>query len=479
LAGEAESTRDLVTKLASEQNKVCHEVRDGSRFKLPEPSATHDVVIVGGGPSGLCSAYRLRHTNFLLLEKEPRLGGNAVSEQWNGRWYSTGAAYGADEELEKLCLEIGMQIHRIRSVDAAIIHDQLVPEFWTGGFWKSSYPENVKKNFARFLADMKALDTEKNAEKLDAMNFAELLKPYGPELKQWFDNFGPNNWGADAENTSALIGAESVYWGGGVQADRFTWPGGLGRISLALEAAIEQSGAGRIRQSATVIQVEPHGSRARVSYFDRNEIKTVEAKAVIVACAKFIGKHIVKGLPPEQFRAMDAMRYAPYLVVNVCSREVIYNGSYDTNIPAPSIVVDFNVADWVENRNNPGPKRPAVLTCYVPRPESERVQILSDEYVLTFGKRVVELLNTWFPGSREKVEEVHIYRRGHPMFLAAPGVLTRLAPAIRKPLGNIFFAHSDSQGGISEYAGALKAAERVSREAVSSLAGASVLNPSV
>jgi len=477
LRGEAASTLELATKLGSEQNKLCHEVRDGSRFKLPKPSAMHDVVIVGGGPSGLCTAYRLRHTDFLLLEKEPLLGGNAVSEQWNGRWYSTGAAYGGDQELEKLCLEIGMQIHRIRSVDAAIIRDQLVPEFWTGGFWKSPYPENVKKNFARFLADMKALDTGKNAEKLDAMSFAELLKPYGPELKLWFDNFGPNNWGADAENTSALIGAESVYWGGGVEANRFTWPGGLGRISLVLEAAIGKSGAGRIRKNATVIQVEPHGSRARVSYFDRDEIMTVEAKAVIVACPKFIGKRIVKGLPPEQFRAMDAMRYAPYLVVNVCSREVIYNGSYDTNIPAPSIVVDFNVADWVEDRNNPGTKRPAVLTCYVPRPESERVQILSDEYVLSFGKRVVKLLNSWFPGSREKVEEVHIYRRGHPMFLAAPGVLTRLAPAIRQPLGNIFIAHSDSQGGISEYAGALKAAERASREAVSSLSGASVLNP--
>jgi hypothetical protein len=55
------------------------------------------------------------------------------------------------------------------------------------------------------------------------------------------------------------------------------------------------------------------------------------------------------------------------------------------------------------------------------------------------------------------------------MFLAAPGVLTRLAPKIRQPFGNIVFVHSDSQGGISEYAGALKAADRASREAMSSM----------
>jgi hypothetical protein len=54
---------------------------------------------------------------------------------------------------------------------------------------------------------MLALDLQANAEKLENMTFAELLKPYGPEIKAWFDNFGPNNRGTDTENTSALIGA--------------------------------------------------------------------------------------------------------------------------------------------------------------------------------------------------------------------------------------------------------------------------------
>jgi protoporphyrinogen oxidase len=469
----------LHTTLGSESNTICHKVRDGASFHLPKPSKEYDVVIIGGGASGLCTAYHLRDANFLLLEKEPRLGGNAISEQWNGAWYSTGAAYGEGEEVANLCVKIGMKIHRIRSVDAAIINDQLVPEFWAGGFWRSPYPESAQKNFARFLTDMKALLPKADRQKLDSTTFAELLKPYGPELKAWFDNFGPNNWGADTENTSALIGAQTVDWVGGLDPDRYTWPGGLGRISLALEAAIEKAGTERMRRNTTVVQVERQGSRANVSYFDQGDLVTVSARTVVVACPKFIGKKIIKDLPVEQLRALDAMRYAPYLVINVCSREVIYNGSYDTNIPAPSLIVDFNVADWVENRDNRETKRPAVLTCYVPRPESERLQLLSDDYVLSYGERVVELLNKWFPGSRDKVEEVHIYRRGHPMFLAAPGVLTRIAPQIRRPFGNILFAHSDSEGDVSTYGGALQAANRVSNEAKRLLASTKSRFPSL
>src|SRR2546427_9252996 len=97
------------TIFGSEQNKICHQVRDGTQFTLPRPSAEYEVVIVGGGPSGLMTAYKLRNLNLLLLEKEPRLGGNAISEQWRGQGDLTRAAFHGNEDMPGLFPDRGTQ----------------------------------------------------------------------------------------------------------------------------------------------------------------------------------------------------------------------------------------------------------------------------------------------------------------------------------------------------------------------------------
>jgi len=64
------------------------------------------------------------------------------------------------------------------------------------------------------------------------------------------------------------------------------------------------------------------------------------------------------------------------------------------------------------------------------------------------------------PEFRVDPVEVHIYRRGHPMFAATPGTYSRLIPAARRPMRRVFFANTDSQGPESLTSGAIEVSRR-------------------
>ena len=59
----------------------------------PGPQEETDIAIVGGGLSGMATAYLLRHRRPVLFELHPRFGGTSIGEYWRGTSYSLGGAY--------------------------------------------------------------------------------------------------------------------------------------------------------------------------------------------------------------------------------------------------------------------------------------------------------------------------------------------------------------------------------------------------
>ena len=303
-AGDAPSSAPTVD---GEDNRICHQVRDGKVFSRPPSSAKHDAVIVGGGVSGLTAAYRMQHRDFLLLEKEPHWGGNAYGMEYQGSTYGTGSAFlGKEEYSYSFAKEIGMHMLPIDSPDGSIIRGEFIPDMWGDGLNKLPYPPIVRDAFKKFKKEMMAIDLEKRGQELFNVPFSDFIKLYPAEIRQWWDAFGPSNWGATSDETAAALAiGELQEMAAESRIDsRYTWPGGLGAITKKLADLLLSKFADRMQTGATIVAVVPGKDEVQVTYMFGGESKTVSAKVVIMATPKFITRRIVEGVPDKQSAAM-------------------------------------------------------------------------------------------------------------------------------------------------------------------------------
>ena len=107
--------------------KVGHSLRDGKRWSAPAPdSETYDLIIVGGGISGLAAAYFFRKTagpnaRILILENNDDFGGHAQRNEFHssgrkiigyGGTQSIAGPKGYSKEAMGLLRELGVDVQR-------------------------------------------------------------------------------------------------------------------------------------------------------------------------------------------------------------------------------------------------------------------------------------------------------------------------------------------------------------------------------
>ena len=435
------------TQVHGEHFEISHEIRNGYQYSRPDATSKADIVIVGGGVAGLSAAYFLRGKNWLLLEKEPQFGGNALQEDFEGEIYGTGSAYAyRGDEGDQLASEIGLKLPYVNMPDPTIVNKTYVPDTWKTGLDQLPYTKEIRESFKKFRDEIMKIKAHEQRAALDTQPFRKFTAGYAPEVQQWWDGYGPSNWGAITEETSAYVGvvnAQDLISGG--DAKRVILPGGLGCVTYKLVEVLSPRYKERMLDNAAVVAVVEDRDSVRVTYMREGKLVTVTARVALMCTPKHITRRIVMDLPPVQKAAMKQYRFAPYPVVNAIFDKPVYKRGYDNWCPGCAFT-DFIVADWTIQKNPGYQQKHNILSFYTPLREAERVTLLEEDDCKALAARVLSDFQKLLPEFNVDPIEVRIYRRGHPMFMAVPGQYTKTRLTACHSMDRIYFGNSDSGG---------------------------------
>lgn len=466
-----------------ESCQACHTlIRDAERPSVRAPAEDaghHDVVVVGGGLSGLTAAYRLKDRDVLVLEKESHAGGKTYRDSFPGSWsYSVGAVYtvkpyGFYAEMFK---ELGIYPQRYRQT----IHD-----FWTKdgvvedwfnekGIARLAKDPRDKKRLASLIALLRALD-KKNALTLPMQEsdpkavalydketlWSFLEREYGTRAAQLGDLYAKDVFGAGGKDVSALAGLAYM------EAEfipAYGWPGGLGEIA----AKLTQRLGDRVRLESRVEEVWEASGTVHVAYVRGEKRYETTADAVILALPAPVLRKIVPGLSERKRKAFEQVRYSSYAVFPMKFKRKVYDHTFILwSEDTPFSDLTFTGGDRLMG------SRPTFdgqeVSAYMPLGSSDgRAKMMGatdDELKAEVLAGVEKIL----PGATKELEEIRVVKWGHAMPILAPGYVTKVQPILREPQGRLFFAGVDVQAPAIE--GAMFAGQQAADQVRAALGG--------
>ncbi|MBN97955.1 MAG: hypothetical protein CME16_01725 [Gemmatimonadetes bacterium] len=458
--------------------------------------ASFDAVVVGGGISGLCAAWKLVQAGLeriLLLEQGDQLGGTSISGFANGTPFPWGAHYintppsEADciyEVLESLGIIQGYDQRGWPRIDPQYLlrwpHERLfLDSDWIEDLDPFASSSNRELEILRrfeddmlrwtlyrdrlgrraFAMPLHYSSRDAAVRQLDEITLADYLRDKGLHSAQleWLANYAcRDDYGCRFDQVSAWAGIHYFacrFYDRRVShefpTDTLTWAEGNAFLARRLA---EHLGKERYRTGSLVLRLENQPDGVRIGYADlqNGTLHGLHCRTLIYAAKLHTAPHVIAELPQAQSQSMGALEYSPWLVaaiqVSRRPRESSVPLAWD-NVIFASQSTGYLVAD----HQNPDarPQDPSVLVYYLPfvdEVSKARRELLERKHGYWVDRIMRDLLSV-HPDLEDIVQCIDLYRWGHAMVQPTPGTLWGRESRWRgTPFEAIFFAGCDVTG---------------------------------
>ncbi|KAM9181446.1 amine oxidase [flavin-containing] A [Dugong dugon] len=462
----------------------------GSREKANNAGHMFDVVVIGGGISGLSAAKLLAEyeANVLVLEARDRVGGRTYTvRNEHVNYVDVGGAYvgPTQNRILRLSKELGLETYKVNVSERFVqyVKGKIYP--FRGTFppvWNPiAYLDY--NNLWRTMDNMgKEIPAEApwdapHAEEWDKLTMKDLIDKicWTKTARQFAYLFVNINVTSEPYEVSALWFLWYVKQCGGStrifsvtnggQERKFV--GGSGQVSERIMDLLGE----RVKLSCPVSYVDQSGANIIVETLNH---EVYECKYVISAIPPVLTSkiHFRPELPPERNQLIQRIPMGAIIKCMMYYKEAFWKKK---DYCGCMIIEDEEAPISITlDDTKPDGSLPAIMGFILAR-KSHRFAKLHKE----IRKRKICELYAKVLGSQEALQPVHYeeknwceeqYSGGCYTAYFPPGIMTQYGRVIRQPVGRIYFAGTETATQWSGYMeGAVEAGERAAREILNAL----------